>query len=169
MGAGVFAFQDIVQHRGRFGGRGGGSVRHGDALDRSGFAFGEGDARRPRRTGAHPGIEQLDFLVRQGLAFVGHDAVVDGAKVDAHEQLAFRGVAGDNRISGIAAFEDGIAGVHAQAALGFVGIVAADAIALEDRLDEFREVRPRGGSWEDDRKKSEGGEDGGFGEHVDGW
>ena len=138
---GVFTGQDVVDNGCGIGSGNGDAIRDWDALDRLGFLRGESHAFRPRRTGFHPGIEQGDLGRLQGAAFVGHHALVDRTQVDTDENFAGSRVTEDDGIGGVAAFHDQFVGVHPEAALGLVGVVAAHAVPFQDGLDVLDEIR----------------------------
>ncbi len=111
--------------------------------DCSSFFFGlQGDVVRPDGTLFDPGFEHGDFVLFQGATAFnwGHEVVVIFREVGGGEESAFGSVEGDNVGGVLAGFEGLLFGGEDPVALILVGIVAGDAVLLENGLDVFFEA-----------------------------
>jgi hypothetical protein len=78
------------------------------------------------------------FLHSQGLALWGH-ALFLVVRSDASKEFAGGGIAGDKRGSGVAAFQDGRAGIETESSLSLL-TMTTKAVLLEEGMDLTQEL-----------------------------
>lgn len=111
--------------------------------DCRGFFFGfQGDVVRPDGTLFDPSFEHGDLVLFQGATAFdwGHEVIVIFRKVGGGEESAFGGVEGDNVGGVLTGFEGLLFGGEDPVALVFFGVVAGDAVLLENGLNVFFEA-----------------------------
>ena len=129
-----------------------------------------GDRLGPRRAVFHPRLKRGDFLVRQ--FFLGRHGEFFGRVPHGLEQQALGRITGHHGGTGLAALEQGGAGVEAQAGFLFFRAVAVETFVRQQRphlIAEKRRVRgggsgggSGGGDGGDGGEESEGEEQRGF-------